>query len=279
VITIQKIAPTTMTSSNETISIPIDTSDLKYQADKAFQPDKESTWKFPKENDGWVHAHNTIRGELQTIEDCLKAVQSRARTQPTLKSWEIQAIRTVFEAHCEFVHLHHENEDHIASPFLATRIKLPSKLTDDHPGIVKTMNNIEAKIKALKPGDERDASMAALLAEWKPYSATMHEHLQEEEDIGLPLQRAYFTPAEHVKMVEKLIARETKLALGNFVFHMGKDRFRKEFMKEQGIPFFVWWLSFSGALKLYETKVVTASKALMSGVEPVPLKSGGLLGC
>jgi hemerythrin-like domain-containing protein len=261
------------------LSKPIDTSDLKYQADKAFQPDKESTWKFPKEHDGWVHAHNTIRGELQSIEDCLKAIQSRSGKQGTLQSWEIHALQTVIKAHCEFVHIHHENEDIIASPFLATRINLPAKLTDDHEGIVETLKSIGAKIKTLKPSDDRSASMTALLAEWKPYANTMREHLLEEEDIGLPLQRAYFTPAEHAKMVEKLIARETKLAMGSFIYHMGKDHFRKVFMKDHGIPFFVWWLSFAGALKLYETEVAAASDALQSGVEPAPLKRGGLFGC
>jgi hemerythrin-like domain-containing protein len=267
-----------MTSNIETISNPIDTSDLKYQADKAFLPDKESVWKFPKEHDGWFHAHNTIRATLQDIEDCLTAVQSRAGKDTMLQSWEVQALQTVVDAHLEFVHLHHSNEDDVASPFLATRIKLPSKLTDDHEGIVKSLNSIEAKVKALKAGDDRDASMAALLAEWKPSAATIREHMQEEEDIGLPLMRAYFTPAEVEKMVEKLIERETKLAMGSVIYHMGKDRMRKEFMKDHGIPFYVWWLAFAGPFKLYERTVVPASVALKSGVEPAPRQRGGLFG-
>ena len=256
-----------------TTSNPIDTSDLKYQADKAFQPDKESTWKFPKEHDGWVHAHNTIRNELQAIEDCLKATLSRA---DKLASWETDALQTVYQAHADFVHTHHENEDELFSPWLAKRINLPSKLTDDHEGIIKMMGSIEAKIKALKPGEERSASIAPLLEEWKEYATTVREHLREEEDIGLVLLRAYYTPEEEGKVVEQIIKRETPLMMGGIIYHMGKEQCRKEFMPDHGIPFFVWWLSFSGALKLYETRVVPLMEALKSGVEPGPLKRRGL---
>ena len=264
---------------------PVDTSDLKYQADKAYRPDKESTWKFPKEHNGWFIAHNTIRGEMQNIEDCLKAILSRAEkhikndSAKVLASWEIDALQTVFNAHDSFVHLHHENEDDIVSPWLATRINLPSKLTDDHEGIVKMMGSIEAKIMALKPGDERNASIIPLLDDWKLYATTMRAHLQEEEEISVVLLRAYFTPKEEGKMVEQLIKRETPLMMGAFVYHMGKDRCRKEFMPDHGIPFFVWWLSFSGGLKLYESQVVSFVEALKSGVEPAPPKRRSLLGC
>jgi agmatine/peptidylarginine deiminase len=36
----------------------------KYQVSPEFGPDKTNTWSFPPEEDGWMHAHNAIRGEL-----------------------------------------------------------------------------------------------------------------------------------------------------------------------------------------------------------------------
>ena len=59
---------------------------------------------------------------------------------------------------------------------------------------------------------------------------------------------------------------------------MGEDRFRSEFMKQEKIPFFVWYLVFGGALKLYEKEIVAPAEAIKAGVEPVP-QSSGLLGC
>ncbi|CAB9528391.1 expressed unknown protein [Seminavis robusta] len=260
----------------------IDTTDLQFQVDKAFAPDKESHWKYPKDHDGWVHAHNTIRGDLQTAEDCFQAIQGRKRAEDpssmTLKAWEVDCLQTVFDAHYEFVKMHHENEDHIITPWLNTRINLPAKLTDDHEDIVGAMKSLQSKIRGLKPGDERQASMETLLAEWKPYATNMREHLQEEEDIGLPLMRAYFLPKEYSKVIQKLVRGESKLMTGCFVHRMGEERCRNEFMKEQGIPFFVWYLVFSGSIKLYESTVGAAIEALQSGVEPPPPKRG-LLGC
>ncbi|CAB9524863.1 expressed unknown protein [Seminavis robusta] len=259
----------------------IDVTDLQYQASKSFLPDKESLWKFPQEHDGWVHAHNAIRGEMQTIEDCFRVIQSRSKKQPQLQNWEAAALRTVFDAHVNFVHVHHTNEDDIITPWLATRVNLPSKLTDDHAHIVRDMKSIQTRIHGLKGGDNRDTSMAALLTLWKPYTVTMREHLQEEEDIGLPLLRAYFTPKELLRTVMKLSKKESSnpLVTGTFVHHMGKDHCRKEFMKEHDVPSFVWYIAFARPLKMYEKQVVSVVKAIHVGVEPVPVKRGGLWCC
>ena len=90
--------------------------------------------------------------------------------------------------------------------------------------------------------------------------------------------RAYFLPKEYLKIVHKLVQGESKLMTRCFVHRMGEDRCRNEFMKEQGIPFFVWYVAFSGCLKMYEKTVGTAVEALQSGVAPPPPKRG-FLGC
>ena len=59
---------------------------------------------------------------------------------------------------------------------------------------------------------------------------------------------------------------------------MGKDRFRSEFMVQERIPFFVWYLVFGGALTLYEKEFVAHADAIKAGEEPVP-KSSSWLGC
>ena len=44
-----------------------DPTDKQFQIKKEFPPDKESTWKYQAENDGWVHAHNALRRDYQFL--------------------------------------------------------------------------------------------------------------------------------------------------------------------------------------------------------------------
>ena len=111
--------------------------DLQYQADKNFAPDKAQLWKFPEERDGWVHAHNAIRAELKMFQECCEAIQKQPSA--ALAEWQVKALQTIFQEHQHFVHGHHRNEDDILSPALAKRINYPAKLTDDHDGIIKAI--------------------------------------------------------------------------------------------------------------------------------------------
>lgn len=259
-----------------------DPTDLKYQADKAFGPDKESQWNHPADHDGWVHAHNAIRGELQMIQESLESLQKQVIPEDpssiNLKDWQVKALQSIFEAHCQFIHSHHRNEDEILTPELTKRIVYPEKLTSDHEGLVEAMSNLQKAFDNLKAGDDVKSTASALLSQWSAYSQDLKEHLLEEEEIGLPLCRAYFTPKEVKAIVQKLLKKETKMELGSFVYHMGEARMRTEFMKENSIPFFVWYIAFSGALKLYQKNVMELVGALKLGVEPL-YKRGGFLGC
>jgi hypothetical protein len=55
---------------------------------------------------------------------------------------------------------------------------------------------------------------------------------------------------------------------------MGIEKFRKEFMKQEGIPFFVWYIDFKSRHKAFAKEFKTPVTALKAGEEA---KSGG--GC
>lgn len=258
-----------------------DPTDLQYQVDKKFAPDKEKLWQFPAEHDGWVHAHNAIRGELKMFQECCESIRKQATSSSatTLKDWQAKALQSIFDAHDHFVHSHHSNEDDILAPALAKRFHYPEKLSSDHDGLVKAMADLKRYIHNLKEGDDAESAMSNLLKQWNHYRTEMEEHMLEEEQIALPLARAYFTPKEFERIVQKLVRKESgKAMMGCFVYHMGQERMQMEFMKEQGIPFFLWHLVFRGGYKFYEQRVINKVLALKSGVEPVPRKRG-LLGC
>ena len=185
-----------------------DPTDPKYQVKEEFKPDKEGTWHYPAEEDGWMKAHNAIRAELDLLQDCFEAVLSRGGR---LEKWEIECLQQVFDAHNLFLHEHHTSEDKILAPALAERFKYPEKLTDDHDAIVDALAVLKSKIGCLEAGVSRKESMEDILTEFKAYKSNLKAHLKEEEDIGLPLLRAYFTPAEYMKIVQKIMQGAPKV--------------------------------------------------------------------
>ena len=82
----------------------IDTQDPRYQVSDEHKPDKENTWPYPPEKDGWVHAHNALRGEMCNTREALQAVKSRGKQ---LTEWEINSIKLVVRGHSEHVRVHH----------------------------------------------------------------------------------------------------------------------------------------------------------------------------
>lgn len=55
-------------------TMTFDATDKKYLKSEEFLPDKESSWKYPPEADGWVHAHNSIRAEMRALIEAVDAV-------------------------------------------------------------------------------------------------------------------------------------------------------------------------------------------------------------
>jgi len=128
-------------------------------------------------------------------------------------------------------------------------------------------------INLLKPGDRIDE----LAKEWTAYEATMLPHLQEEEDVALPLLRAYFTPQEFMVIVQKLVANGPKIEMGSFIHSIGVDEFPNGFMKQEGIPFFVWYVDFKAKYNHFLEIFVKNIDALKEGVEPEGKTKAGLL--
>jgi hypothetical protein len=50
---------------------------------------------------------------------------------------------------------------------------------------------------------------------------------------------------------------------------MGVDKFRNDFMKQEGIPCFVWYLEFKGCVAAFEKEFNKPIKAIKSGAKPV----------
>merc|ERR1711998_509924 len=115
-------------------------------------------------------------------------------------------------------------------------------------------------------------TLEGLGALWARYESIMLPHLFEEESVGLPLARAYFTPAEIEKVTSTFLKNGDPVSLGSFVHVMGHKSDAKVFMRENGIPGFVWHLpgqGFKALRTLYRQKMQVHIDSLLAG-EPVP---------
>jgi len=240
----------------------VDTTNLAFQADSDFLPDKAGLWVHPEEHDGWVHAHNAIRFEVGELK---RVVTALATT--TLVDWQVASIKAWWAGHEKHVHEHHENEDDVMNPVLRTRINYPDKLEADHAELVATMDELSEHVSMLEAGD----SLEGLRSLWLRYESLMLPHLFEEEQVGLPLARAYFTPTEIEKVVSAFLKKGDPVSLGAFVHVMGHKADAKRFMQQNGIPGFVWHLpgkGFKALRSLYREKMQTHIDSLLAG-EPV----------
>ena len=151
---------------------------------------------------------------------------------------------------------------HLLVEFFILQIKA------DHETLIAKIETIEALRVKLGEGERVDK----LCQEYIEYEAIMREHLQEEEDIALPLYRAFFTPKEGAALTMEVLKDVKKFEMGSFIYFLGPQKFRKEFMKQEGIPFFVWYLEFAGMYKVFNEGFAVPMDALRKGEEPRPPK-------
>ena len=242
----------------------VDVTDLKYQVSKDFAPDKESTWSYPPERDGWPLAHNAVRGEIADLKAGITKMISVAPNG--CPEWAVTALKLAWSTHYDHIHAHHSNEDDLFFPVLSERIKMDAKLSSAHETILHLMKEISGMVEKLSPGD----TLTALLTSVEEYEKELLPHLIEEEECGLLLMRAYFTYGEIAPLVQKIIANGPIVEIGSFIYYMTPDKFRNEFMKEQGIPFFVWYIDLKGSFNTFIDKFVGPIEQLKEGKEATP---------
>jgi hemerythrin-like domain-containing protein len=241
---------------------PFDATDLTYQVDPNFKPDKEGTWPYPAEKDGWVYAHDALRLEIVMWIEAMEAMLKRGGK--ITQEWELAALLQVAAAHLDHIHGHHSNEDDVFVPIFKTRFQYPKQLEVDHEYLEKKLEDIESCIKSL----EMSSPIQPLLTHLKEYQALILPHLKHEEDVGLPLQRAYFTQQEMSPIIQKLMSRCSDMEIGSIVYAMGVDKCRNDFMVQEKIPGFVWYIQFRKCFKVYEREFATPMEALKTGVSP-----------
>ena len=131
----------------------------------------------------------------------------------------------------------------------------------DHIDLVNKMDKIKKIVNGLKIGDSIDE----LAEEMESYIEMMLPHLLHEEEECLPLMRAYFVERDFFPIYRKVMPHSPKNELGSFIYAMGVDTYRKEFMPQIGIPGIVWFLMMKSKVKYFQKVFVTPIEALKTG--------------
>ena len=102
----------------------------QYQKDPAFLPDKTETWVTSKDQDGWVLSHNSLRGELEEMRAALNAISTTKSETTTLEAWKLKCLQSIWKYHVDHVVLHQKAEEEVLQPFLETRVKYPTQVSE-----------------------------------------------------------------------------------------------------------------------------------------------------
>jgi Hemerythrin HHE cation binding domain len=251
--------PTTTTTNNNTNSTNSPSNFAKqYQKLPEYPPDKEGTWPYAKEDDGWMHAHNSIRAEMNQLVAAIDGIRDKP-----LSAAQISYIQQAWQCHYEHVHAHHSNEDDLMVPFLSTRFVYPVQHEHDHMALVAKLDALQAMVNDLSwssssPADSKTGSTCESLARaLKEYQAMMLPHLAAEEVDSLPLMRAYFAPEEITPIVQKILGAGPTFEIGSIIACMGVETFRNKFMVQEGIPDFLWEDDFQNRYQYYQDNFAT----------------------
>lgn len=127
-------------------------------------------------------------------------------------------------------------------------------------------------VEVLQPSNSTQ-DLAALAKEWTAYEAMMLPQLQEEDEVGLPLARAYFSPDDFKPIVQKSMKGVIKVAFGAFINSMGPEEFRTGLMKQEKIPSIFWYILFRGYYNYYVKVLPKNIDALKEGIDPATKKN------
>lgn len=237
-----------------------------YQLDANHSPDKESSWKYPKESDRWFLIHVALRAEIDALQDAFAKVIERSE----VPDWMLPYIQTCWSNHEASVRDHCAREDSELIPFLSSRIDFSKddETQQEHEELTKQWDNLSKLVKGLSSSNDKVKTLKDVNDCLEDYKALFLRHTDHEEQVGLVLMRAYFTMDEMGPLSRKLQEEAPDFSTGALIYFMGEERFRNEFMKHNGIPFFVWHVGFKKYLQKYRTEMEEPLEALKSGEEP-----------
>jgi len=119
--------------------------------------------------------------------------------------WKAEVFFEWFEFFSELVHSHHDIEEKIFFPWIATKCPIPDKHMKGHVELVANLKKLGDYSKKFDKDGLADLAKE-FFQEWDTFVTDMEAHLAEEETDIPPILVKHFTKKENDKTVEKVLS-------------------------------------------------------------------------
>jgi len=195
------------------------------QAESLFILEGITSDYFTKENPpkDWADVsflipHEAIRREMHAMVKSVEALNPSGYSES--EAWRVLYFSEWYvDTFMVMVHEHHDAEEEIYFPWVATKAAPPDKLTKDHTSLVAMMDEIKEVCEAIigKKGTGCSDEIAKLKDLVPAFVRDMSAHLKEEEGGVTPLIREHFTMEEEHATVEKILQKGGLTLARNFL--------------------------------------------------------------
>ncbi|CAB9520987.1 expressed unknown protein [Seminavis robusta] len=257
-----------------------------YQLLKKYPPDKGNTYSFPPEENLWLHSHQAILGEAESMRKALEALVERRKTtakNEPLEAWVVDCLHTVWSGHRQYLEAHHEHEEVTVGEIAKKRFQWPKEISTTHADIDNMFKAIQDLMVNLRSametqnGLEADQVLERLLEKWTGYQKELTLHIELEEATIVPLVRAYMSHNEMNMLIFKIMSNVPKNELGAIVHYTGEEHIRTVSMPYQRMPSFLWQWLLKPAVDSYRLTYVASAEAVRLGIpKPSEPKPAGL---
>ena len=225
-------------------------------------------WKHPLNLHPWYYAHQAIRADFEdniaVLDKMIAAIEIGTYCRYKYSCFTLIPITHLkirwmthnyikFTAlQIEFMHHHHELEDKVVFPLMATKMAIDPNVSKDHEDVALRCNSIDKKTKALLSSPNLLDSYNEIRAEMVALRDVLEPHLQEEELVLLPALLRKFTH-EEITVVERPATRGLPWALlPHFYRRLSKTERESHLIDIFGMPVFVVHWILAGSFKKYQ---------------------------
>jgi len=166
--------------------------------------------------------HESLRREISCMRASIDKLVAMVvgEEDREVQNWQIQFFcEWVVEWLEPSIHEHHDNEEDIYFPWIATKAEIPSKaFTEGHDDLSTRLDDIVMECDTIAASTGKNNKnmndqatmkihLTSLQKKIHDFQETMFDHLKEEEIVFPSLLRAHFTKEEEEAAVQKLVKK------------------------------------------------------------------------
>jgi hypothetical protein len=237
----------------------------EWQLHSSHPPNKSGMWTYGIDLDAWMLAHDALRGEVHDFEWALETLLAQRKP---LSRRQTRAMRRWWHGHLIHMRSHHRNEDKIVKAFIQQRFAYPDFMEMDHVQIERHLNIISGLIRWLASARSNDERKEIIDRLQKVFQRYVHQnllaHLEAEEEIGIPLTRAFFTPKEVQRMTNRLARNGPRVETGAIVHYVGVTKLNRAMQLQKAPLRRLMWIFILNPRHRYYRRHMLASLNIIS---------------